>query len=83
MHCISSVGSMAVELGLSSVGLVDESVEINLGEFIYVRVFLILVIYRMWPVNLQCISSLLVGKCLDHIDVDIICNRLDKQWILT
>ena len=49
MHCISSVGSMAVELGLSSVGLVDESVEINLGEFIYVLVFLILVIYRMWP----------------------------------
>ena len=32
MHCISLVGSMAVGLGLSGVGLVpvDESVEINL-----------------------------------------------------
>ena len=40
MHCISSlklVGSMAVGLGLSGVGLVDMSVEINLGEFIYIQ----------------------------------------------
>ena len=49
MHCISSlklVGSMAVGLGLSGVGLVDKSVEINLGEW--------LVIYRVWPVNVHC-----------------------------
>ena len=39
MHCISSLKlvSMAVGLGLSGVGLVDESVETNLGEFIYVQ----------------------------------------------
>ena len=40
MHWISSlklVGSMAVGLGLSGVRLVDKSVEINLGEFIYVQ----------------------------------------------
>ena len=35
MHCISSVGSMAFGLGVSDVGLVGESVEINLCEFIY------------------------------------------------
>ena len=60
----------------------DKSVEINLGEFIYVQifnVFLKLVIHRMWPVNVHCISSLLVSKCLDHIDVDnIICMKVYK-----
>ena len=37
MHYISSVRSMAVGLGLSIVELVDKSVEINLGEFIYIE----------------------------------------------
>ena len=37
MHFFSKlVGSMAVGLGLNGVELVDKSVEINLGEFIYV-----------------------------------------------
>ena len=51
---------MAVGLYLSGVGLV---VGINLGEFIYV----LFKCWQVWPVNLHCISSLLVGKCLDHV----------------
>ena len=65
MHCIFLVGSMAVGLDLSGVGLVDESFEINLGEFfICVRVF------NVGNLQKLAISSLLEGKCLDH---NIIC----------
>ena len=62
MHCISSlklVGSMAVGLGLSGVRLVDKSVEINLGEFIYVQNVFLKVGDLVWPVNVHCCKNLL------------------------